>query len=256
MLITSILAISILVGCDERENAESTTNMKGAKGAAEKKHIDDFVTIKDAVNKEGVSPNGEKVKYIYEVPTINIDKPGAQKINDMFLNLVKGMEDRIGDGQNMTLLIKSKVFLNAGIISVVMEMDKPGPSGIYVVNYNIEDDKEISTKELIEKYEFDPQKLIIEINRQVKINENKPMEEKNSISIDYFVNTIIANIYKSPSNDDLKNMEEIQNKTKEEKEKYVIKNIDKIKAYINNDGKFVFIHISELNDEEFAVDLK
>ena len=52
------------------------------------------------------------------------------------------------------------------------------------MNYDIENDKEITTKELLEKYKFDPQKLIAEINRQVKINESKLEEEPGYISID------------------------------------------------------------------------
>ena len=96
----------------------------------------------------------------------------------MFLHLEKDMEERIGNGQNMTLSIKSKASLNDGIISVVMKIVKPGPGGIYVVNYDIENDKEISTKELLEKYKFDPQKLIAEINRQVKINGSKRREDR------------------------------------------------------------------------------
>ena len=55
-------------------------------------------------------------------------------------------------------------------------------------------------------------------------------------------------------NDYLKKLEEIQNKTKEEKERYVIENIDKLKVYINKDGKFVFIHSGVLVDEELVVE--
>jgi hypothetical protein len=204
----------------------------------EKKGINDLVTIKEAVNKEGVSPNGDKVRYIYQLPIINIDKPGAKLINDMFLGLEKDMENRIGNGQNMTLSIPSKAFLNDGIISIVMEIRKGGPGGIHAVNYDIKNDKEISTKELIEKFKFDPQKLIDQINM------SKP-----GAGIDFFINTIID----YDLNDNLKNPEEILNKTKEEKEKCVLENINKIMAYINNDGKFLFIHRAELEDEELTV---
>ena len=223
ILFTTLLTLSVLVGCNESQE-----------------DINDLVTIKEVVNKEAISPNGEKVKYIFEVPTIKIDKPGAQKINDMFLNLEKEQEKRIGDGQSMTLLIESKAFLNDGIISVIMKIRKPGPGGIHVVNYDMEKDKEISTKELLEKYKFDPQMLIAEINNQEKIN------------IDFFVFTVITNTYDYPSSEE--KLKEIQNKTKEEKERYVIENIDTINAYINNDGKFVFIHRAELEDEELVVE--
>ena len=257
MLITSILALSVLVGCGGSNNVENKTNMGGTKAVDEKKDINDLVTIKEAVNKEGVSPNGDKVKYIYKVPIINIDKPGAQKINDMFMNLEKDMEKRIGNGQNMTLSIPSKAFLNDGIISVVMEIKKGGPGGIYTANYDIQNDKEISTKELLEKYKFEPQKLIAEINRQTKIDDSKPVEEQyyRGGLIDLFAHTVIKNIY-FPN--DLPKMDEELKKaeswTKEEKERYVIENIDKIKTYINNDSKFVFIHSGALDDEELVVE--
>ncbi len=249
MLITSVLALSVLVGCEGSKNVENKTNTEGTKVVDEKKDVKDLVTIKEVVNKEDASPNGEIVKYIYEVPIINIDKSGAQKVNDMFLNLEKDQEKRIGNGQSMTLLIKSKAFLNDGLISLVMEIKKPGSGGLYAVNYDIENDKEINTKELLEKYNFDPQKLIAEINRQVKINESKPGEEKDFISIDDFVYTIVDD----PLNG-VKKLEEMLDKPKEEKERYVIENIDKIMAYMNNDGKFVFIHRGELVDEELVVE--
>lgn len=237
MLVMSVLALSVIVSCEESNTGNNTSSTVGNKVTDKKKDIKDLVIIKEAVNKEGVSPNGEKVKYVYEVPIINIDKPGAQKLNDMFLNLEKDMEKRIGNGQNVTLSIKSKAFLNDEIISLVMDIEKPGSGGIHVANYDITNDKEISTKELLEKYKFDPQKLTAEINKQVKL--------------DYFVDTVITNGY--PVNDVSKKMEEMKNKTKEEKERFVIENMDKIKAYINTDGKFAFIHLAELNDEELVV---
>ena len=240
MLLTAILALLVLVSCEESKKVEYTPQTEETKVADEKKDINDFVTIKEVVNKEAVSPNGEKVKYIYEVPIIKIDKPGAQKINNMFLSLEKEQEKRIGDGQSMTLLIESKAFLNDGIISLIMKIRTPGPGGIYVINYDMENDKEISTKELLQKYNFDPQNLIIEINQQEKI------------SIGDFLFTVITNIYDHSSTGE--KLQEIQNKTKEEKEKYVVENIAEIRAYINNDGKFVFIHRAELEDEELVID--
>lgn len=207
------------------------------KQQAKNDDINDLVTIKEAVNKEGTSPNGDKVTYLYEVPVINIDKPGAQKINAMFSDLEKDQEKRIGDGQSMTLSIKSEAFLNDGIISAVMVIHKTGPGGIYTANYDIENDKEISTKELLERYSFDLQNLIDEINKS------------GPAAIDGFIYAITDCDY----NDDLKNPEEILNKTKQEKEAYVIKNIDKIKVYINNEGNFVFIHEANLEDEGLVV---
>ena len=253
MLMTSVIALFVLVSCEESKVVKNTTKTEGAEEADQKRDINDLVTIKEAVNQEGLSPNGDKVQYIYEVPIIHIDKPGAQKVNDLFLKLEKDMEKRIGDGQNLTLNVKSKAFLNDGMISLVMDIQKPGPGGIYVVNYDIESDKEITTKELLGKYQFDPQKLIAEINKQVKINKSKLEEEPYNISIDLFVDTVIANMY-GFNEEYFKKLEEIQNKTKEEKESYVIENIDKLKAYINKDGQFVFIHRGLLEDEELVVE--
>ena len=248
-----VLAFSLLVSCEEGKKVEHTTGTKDTRVVTEPKAVDemkdiyDLVSIKEAVNQEGIAPNGEKVRYIYEVPIILIDKPGAQKINETFLSLEKDMEERIGDGQNLTIFIESKAYLNDGIISVVMDIKKPGPGGIYVVNYDIEKDQEVSTKELLEKYHFDPQKLIEGINRQVKINESKPEEERSFMSIDFFIDTINTNGDESPRN----NLIEL--KTLEEKESYVIENIDKLDAYINHDGKIVFIHMAELEDKELVV---
>ena len=251
MLVMSVIALFVLVSCEESKDV-STTKTEGTEGRDQQKDINDLVTIKEEVNKEDLSLNGDKVQYIYEVPIINIDKPGAQKVNDHFLELEKDMERRIGDGQNMALHVKSKAFVNDGVISLVMDIKKTGPGGIYVVNYDIEHDQEITTKELLEKYQFDPQKLIAEINRQVKINESKPEEERDFIGIDHFVDTVISNKY--DPNEYLKRVEEMQNKTIEEKESYVIENIDKFEVYINKDGQLVFIHSGMLVDEELVVE--
>lgn len=256
ILIMAVLALSVLVSCKKSQNVENEIKSEEAIIIDDKKDINDYVTIKEAVNKEVSLENDENVKYIYEVPIINIDRPGAQKINNMFLDLEKAEEERIGKYQS-SLLIKSKAYLYDNIISVVMEIKKTGPFGIYVINYDIENDKEISTKELFEKYKFEPEKLIKKINQQVEINESKPEEEQEFISIDYFVDTVItANSNNYFSDDDFKKMEEMQNKTQEEKEKFVVENISELKVYINNDGDFVFVHRGTLADEELIVDNK
>ena len=108
MLMTSIVSLLVLVSCEESKEVKNTTKTEGAEAVDQEKDINDLVTIKEAVNKEGLSPNGDKVQYIYEVPIINIDKPGAQKVNGQFLKLEKDMERRNGDGQNMALTRKIK----------------------------------------------------------------------------------------------------------------------------------------------------
>ena len=255
VFIMSIVALSLLASCQESEKVEKTTKPEEQEAIEEKQDINDFVTIKEIVNKEGISPNGEKVRYVYEGPTILIEKPGAKNINEMFLNLIKDLEKRIDNGQLMPVLVDSKAFLNDGIISLVMDTNKTGPEGIYTVNYDIKKDKEISTKELLEKYKFDPQRLIAEINGQTEIDESKPEEERLFYSIDFFVDTIITNSNDFQSQEDyLRELDKIQHKTKEEKERFVVENIDKIKAYLNQDGKFVFIHRAALADDELVVE--
>lgn len=255
VFILSMVALSLLASCQESKKVEKTTETEGQETAEEKQDINDLVTIKEIVNKEGISSNGDKVRYVYEGPILHIEKPGAKTINDMFLNLIKDLEKRIDNGQLMPLSVDSKAFLNDGIISIVMNTNKTGPEGIYIVNYDIEKDKEISTKELLEKYKFDPQRLIAAINGQTEINESSLEEEKVFYSIDYFVDTIITNSENFPSQDDyFSRLDEIQQKTQEEKERFVMENIDKIKVYLNQDGKVVFIHRAALADEELVVE--
>lgn len=159
VFITSIAALLLLVSCEDSKKVDNT-KMTGEKEATEEKQdINDLVTIKEMVNKEGISPNGEKVRYVYEVPIIRLDKPGAQKVNEMFLDRIKDLEERIDDGQLMPSSVSSEAYLNDGIISVVMDTNKTGPNGIYAINYDIENDQEITTKDLLEKYQFDPQRL-------------------------------------------------------------------------------------------------
>ena len=245
----------VLTSCTGDKKVDQTTNPDVPEVTDKELSINDFVMIKEEANKEALTPNGDMARYIYEIPIINIEKPTAQIINNRFLNLEKDMEKRIGDGQNLTLLIKSKAFLNDGIISIVMEIQKPGPEGIHVANYDIEKDIELSTKKLLERYDFDPQKLLTQIKRKTNTNIDKPEEEQDFFSIDYFIETIITNTYdNSPSNEHIKQIEEMQNKTIEEKEKFVIENIHKINAYINGDGKIVFIHRGALADQELVVE--
>ncbi|KPU42933.1 hypothetical protein OXPF_37020 [Oxobacter pfennigii] len=269
IFITVVFAVLVLAGCKDSQGSEGTKNSKENQSIeAENKigtpaltgavtdiqGVGELVTIKEAVNKEAAAPNGDTAQYIYEVPVININKPGAQKINSMFSDLEKDMEERIGNGQNMTLFIGSKAFLNDGILSVIMEIKNPGPYGIHTVNYDIATDREIGTKELLEKYDFDPQNLIAEINRQREEEKSRPAEKRrfNGDVIDLFTYTIITNIYTLEEHN--VKQQEIENKSKEEKERYVMENIGKIKAYINGGGKFVFIHRGVLEDKELVVD--
>jgi hypothetical protein len=111
-----------------------------------------------------VDVTGEKNHYIYKVPVLKMDKPGAKKVNEKFLNLEKKIEQGLFYGQLVTTSLEPKVFLNEEIISLVMDIGITGPGGITVVNYDIEKDKELSTKELLDRYQFDPQKLIDVLN--------------------------------------------------------------------------------------------
>ncbi|MBB6444365.1 hypothetical protein [Bacillus benzoevorans] len=253
MLIMSAIALALLVSCEDDKKVNQTTEPEETAKIDQEKDINDLVTIKEEVNREDTTPNGDIARYVYEVPVINIDTKGAQKINDRFFNLVKDMESQIGNGQNLTININSKAFLNDEIISVVMEIVKPGPGGIHTANYDIKRDKELSTKELIDKYNFDPKKLIAEINRQVEINEGKPEEEQVPFDINLFTYTIIAHLYGN-TDEYFKKVEEMDNKTNGEKERFVIENIDKFKVYLNEDGHFVFIYTGALPDEELVVE--
>ena len=255
MFIISVIALMLLVSCGKEQKVNHTTKTENPVEVDKEKDIHDYVTIKEEVNREDLTPNGDMGRYIYEVPIINIDKKGAKKINERFLNLEKDMEEQIGNGQNLALSIESKAFLNDEVISVVMEIVKPGPGGIHTANYDIQKDKELSTKELIEKYNFDPQKLIAEINRQVEINKGKPAEEQEPIDIMGFADKIISNVYENENshNEYFERIEELQNKTQEEKERFVIENIDQLEVYLNEDGHFVFIYTGPLPDEELVI---
>ncbi|WP_071394186.1 hypothetical protein [Bacillus tuaregi] len=253
--IASFLALSVLVGCEESSQVEKPVQMEESEAPTAVKHdIDDVVIIKEAVHKEGITPNGEKVIYVYEAPVILVDKPGAQKINNYFQALVSDLEARVDNGQLMPVKVEAKAYLNDGILSLVMDVHKTGSEGIYAVNYQLEKDQELSTKELLEKYQFEPQRLITEITRQKELNESKPEEERDFFSIDYFVDTIITNSEEFPSQAEyVKRLDEILQKPKEEKEDFVMENIDKIKAYMNSDAHFVFIHRGALEDVELVV---
>lgn len=256
MIMMSAIALTLLVSCEDDKKVNQTTEPEKEEEVDIQKDINDYVTIKEEVNREDFTPNGDIARYIYEVPVINLDTKGAQKINERFLDIEKDMESQIGNGQNLTIYINSKAFLNDEIISIVMEIVKPGPGGIHTANYDIKNDKELSTKELIDKYHFNPQKLIAEINRQVEINEGKPEEEQVPFDINNFAYTIITYLYENENSLDeyTKKIEEMENKTNEEKERFVIENIDKLKAYLNEDGHFVFIYTGALPDEELVVE--
>ncbi len=255
ILIISTIALILLVSCGDDQKVNHTTEPENPVEVDKGKDIHDYVTIKEEVNREDVTPNGDMGRYIYEVPIISLDKKGAKKINERFLNLEKDMEEQIGNGQNLALSIESKAFLNDEIISIAMEIVKPGPGGIHTANYDIKKDKELSTKELLEKYHFDPQKLIAEINRQVQINEGKPEEEREPMDIMSFAHMIMSKLYANENSMDKfsEEIEELQNKTQEEKEQFVIENINILDVYLNEDGHFVFIYTGPLPDAELVV---
>lgn len=124
----------------------------------------------------------------------------------------------------------------------------------------------MTTQEVIDKFNFNPQDLITTINTAVENDQSKAKGERLLISMDSFVNSILANKYDINNITDAddyakryKKYEEelklIEQKSTEEKEQFVIENIDKLKAYVNNDGKFVFVHHNALpSDEEMVIE--
>lgn len=259
MLLTLVFVLSFLTACRESTRSEAAIVPEGvmmaeaspAQGAgiptilpatSTTQDIKELVTIKEAVNREALTPNGDKGWYIYQVPVLNIDKPGAQQINSRFLALVKDMETRIGNGQNMTFNISAKAFLNNGVISLVMDIKKPGPGGIQTANYELATDKEISTADLLQRYQFDPQRLIAEINKQTLIDNAKPKENQL-----YDGSLLYLFAISTAAGDDM------DNKTKDEQEKQVLDHINKLKAYINHDGAIVFVFQGRLPDEELVI---
>ena len=54
MFIMSVLALSVLISCEESKKVNNTTKTEGTKAANGKKDINDLVTIKEEVNKEDV----------------------------------------------------------------------------------------------------------------------------------------------------------------------------------------------------------
>lgn len=235
MIITLVLALALSVSC--------TPDVQ--------RDISDLVTMKEVVNKEVVRTDGSTGRYIYELPIINIDKPGAKKVNDMFLDLEQYMENSIGGLQNYTLVIKPKAALNDGVVSIVMDA---GAHGIYAANYEIESDKALSTKELLAKFKFDPNKLVAEINRQSEIDDSKPEDEQyyRGGLLDLFAYTILENTYPDVSQRD-EHLRKVEIMTKEERETFVRENVSQIEAYINKDGKVEFIHTGLLDDEVLVV---
>jgi len=240
VLVSFLVASFLLAGCNKNTQVQN-----------EKKTIEDYVTIKEEFNQEIVDVTGEKNHYIYKVPVLKMDKPGAKKVNEKFLSVEKDIERRLLSNQLMPRYLTVEAYLNDGIVSLMMDIGKTAPGGITVANYDIEKDRELSTKELLDRYQFDPQKLLDAINEREEIDNNKPDGQKELFTIDRFVDPIIDIMY---PNDYIEKSNEMWNKPREEKEKFVVENIDKLKVYLNENGKFVFICYNALpSDVEFVV---
>lgn len=242
----------------ESESPMATLDIAASEPPVEAKETDitKWLLIKDIVNREALTPNGDKAHYLYQTPVILSDKLGAHAINERFLALVRDMEWRIGDGQSMPLTAPASGFLQDGILSLVLEVNKPGPDGITVANYELSTDRELSTQDLLERYQFDPNKLIEAINKQTEINKS---QQEDAQSVDdillLFALSAVTYSYSSADFEQMKTMtEKIKHYTKADQANYVKDNIIKFKVYLRNDGAFAFVYQGQLPDEVLIVE--
>lgn len=174
----------------------------------------------------------------------------------MRITLVRDMEWRIGDGQLMPLTAPASGFLYDGILSLVLEINKPGPDGITVANYELSTDRKLSTQDLLERYQFDSNKLIEAIDKQTKINKSQQEEVQSADDILLlFALSAVSYSYSSEDFEQMKTMsEKIRHYTKAEQANYVKDNISKFKVYLRNNGAFAFVYQGRLPDEVLIVE--
>jgi len=70
-----------------------------------------------------------------------------------------------------------------------------------------------------------------------------------------FAHMIVSKLYAHENSMDKYSaeIEKLETKTQEEKEQFVMENINKLDVYLNEDGHFVFIYTGPLPDEELVV---
>jgi hypothetical protein len=243
----------------ESESPMATLDLTASQPPVEAKEETDitkWLLIEDIVNREALTPNGDKAHYLYQTPVILSDKPGAHAINERFLALVRDMDWRIGDGQLMPLTAPASGFLYDGILSLVLEINKPGPDGITVANYELSTDRKLSTHDLLERYQFDSNKLIEAIDKQTKINKSQQEEVQSADDILLlFALSAVSYSYSSEDFEQMKTMsEKIRHYTKAEQANYVKDNISKFKVYLRNNGAFAFVYQGRLPDEVLIVE--
>lgn len=224
---------------------------------AKETDIAKWLLIKDVVNREALTPNGDKAHYLYQAPVILNDQPGARAINERFMALVRDMERRIGDGQSVPLSAAASGFLHDGILSLVLEINKPGPDGITVANYELSSDRELSTQDLLERYKFDSNRLIEAIDEQTEINKSR-QEEAPSAGDVLLLFALSAVSYSYSYEDEFEQMaamsEKIRHSPKAEQANYVKENISQFKVYLRNNGAFAFVYQGQLPDEVLIVE--
>lgn len=243
----------------ESESHMATLDITASQPPVDAKETDiaKWLLIKDVVNREALTPNGDKAHYLYQAPVILSDQSGARAINERFMALVRDMERRIGAGQSMPLSAAASGFLHDGILSLVLEIKKPGPDGITVANYELSSDHELSTQDLLERYKFDSNRLIEAIDKQTEINKSR-QEEAPSAGDVLLLFALSAVSYSYSYEDEFEQMaamsQKIRHYSKAEQANYVKENISQFKVYLRNNGAFAFVYQGQLPDEVLIVE--
>lgn len=236
--ISLVVILLMLTAC---KASESETSFESEINQVEAR-ISDYVIIKEEINDKSYNEELKReVDFLCEVPVLLIDKPIAKEINQQFLKLEKDHEKYLY--KSLLSTIHSSAYLNEGVISLVMTIHKPGPGGVVIINYDIENDRIIEDDSLL--VDFDTEQLIENINRQ--------QVEGDPLLIDMIINTILIPVNGEYTEEMFRQAHKMHEEKQEIKEQFIRENVHQLDYYLNEDGNFVFIHRGMLEDEKLVV---
>lgn len=206
-IVDNIFGINKITKRSEEEEAALKTNFENIfDNNAEYK--DEYQVQKVENNKEIIYKNYEKQEKTanYEInvnlPYINIDNESAKKFNKEIENTFKEKAEEIINSTNRNVIytVKYKASIENGTMSLIIYSDLKQETSaqrviIQTFNYDLQNNKELTLENTIEKYKLKKNEVQNEINKDIK-EEQRRAEELKNLGYNIFTRDTDSDIYK------------------------------------------------------------
>lgn len=206
-IVDNIFGINKITKRSEEEEAALKTNFENIFDN-NVEYKDEYQVQKVENNKEIIYTNYEKQEKTadYEInvnlPYINIDNESAKKFNKEIENTFKEKAEEIINSTNRNVIytVKYKASIENGTMSLIIYSDLKQETSaqrviIQTFNYDLQNNKELTLENTIEKYKLKKNEVQNEINKDIK-EEQRRAEELKNLGYNIFTRDTDSDIYK------------------------------------------------------------